>query len=128
MPIPQGKNALMIAASNDKPNIVKRLLKAGANVNQAIVADGHTALSIASEQGHTDVVRVLLRQPQVGLNNFYRSSLMLAATKGHVDIVELLLQHEAMKEEFSDTLMGPSALILAAENNRLDVVVRLSMP
>jgi len=56
-----------------------------------------SALSIAVEEGHIDVVRLLLRDKWVqhdAPDYQGRSPLSLAAGAGHGDIVKLLLEHK----------------------------------
>ena len=52
-----GWTALMAAAYKDQPEIVQMLLAADANPNAA--SEGITALDIAKEKGHAEVIRVL---------------------------------------------------------------------
>ena len=54
-----GATALTVAATFDKPEIVKLLLDAGANVN-ATSGDGSTALHTAAFFGRTEIVKLLL--------------------------------------------------------------------
>jgi len=52
----------MLAVSHGRQNMVQMLLEAGAKVNMQD-EDGSTALMCASEHGHTDIVKMLLGQP-----------------------------------------------------------------
>ncbi|MEJ2421201.1 MAG: ankyrin repeat domain-containing protein [Acidobacteriota bacterium] len=54
----EGYTPLMMAARNDKMELVKFLIKHGANVN-AKSKDGATPLSLAAKEGHQDIVDVL---------------------------------------------------------------------
>jgi hypothetical protein len=51
---------LYAASQNGNVAIVKRLIKAGGNVNQALTTTGSSPLGIASEKGFVDLVKVLL--------------------------------------------------------------------
>ena len=55
-----GITALHWASDKGRLDVVRELLKAGANVN-AVDEDDWTALHLASNNGHLDVVRELLR-------------------------------------------------------------------
>ena len=55
-----GQTALMFAASNGHVEIVKELLKAGANINKQSCTEGLTALMLAAENGHIAVIKLLL--------------------------------------------------------------------
>ena len=52
----------MLAVSHGRQDMVQMLLEATANVNMRD-EDGSTALMCASEHGHTDIVKMLLGQP-----------------------------------------------------------------
>ena len=54
-----GATPLYVAAQNGHLDIVKALLEAGADRNQAMNS-GATPLFIAAEKGHLDVVEMLL--------------------------------------------------------------------
>jgi len=55
-----GNFPLHLAAEKGFRGVCKVLLDAGANVNQKNAADGWTAVHLASIEGHTDVLRMLL--------------------------------------------------------------------
>jgi ankyrin repeat protein len=63
------------------------------NVNQTV--DGYTPFYTACEQGHTDIIDVLLKDQRV---NFIQKSkgtapIQIARTRGHDKIVALLQTH-----------------------------------
>ncbi|KAG8179654.1 hypothetical protein JTE90_017793 [Oedothorax gibbosus] len=63
----------------------------------------YTALHIACQQGHTDVVRVLIRHKanvdkMTNAQHDKLTPLMLAAQKGHLDVVSLLIENNAQVE------------------------------
>jgi ankyrin repeat protein len=75
-------------------NIVKELVKAGANVN---VKDdeGNTALIIACEGGHMSVVEELLKAgADFKLRGLWRDTPLKAAIRGSLSVVKCLIDHE----------------------------------
>ena len=78
-----GKSALMIASLNGKLEVVKLLLKNGAQVDLQD-GGGWSALMCASVEGHAEVTKVLLEKgAQVDLkNNIGWSALMFASKHG----------------------------------------------
>ena len=91
------ETALMRAAGAGHLDIVKFLVRAGAQVNQPTTDNGSTPLYIASQQGHPEVAALLLEhkatvdQPmQDGATPLY-----IAAHEGHEPIVRLLAERGA---------------------------------
>jgi len=54
----EGYTCLMMAARNNRPDLVTFLIEKGANVN-ARAKDGKTALALAQEEGHSEMVKLL---------------------------------------------------------------------
>lgn len=95
---------------------VEALLKKGANVNAKFRYDA-TALSYASDKGHTEVVKVLLAHgADVNVSDtFYKSTpIMWAAFKGHTAIIQMLLDKGATG--IDDVLM------VGASQNNIEIV------
>lgn len=67
---PDGVSPLQIASSMNNPSIVLKLIKAGANLDQANM-DGITALMIASNRGFVSIVNILL---QYGANLYTQNN------------------------------------------------------
>ena len=82
------------ASANGYLAIVKVLIEAGSNVNQARTTDGGSPLLIAAENGKVDVVKVLIKAG--GNVNQARTDgimpLRAASRAGQTDIVRLLLE------------------------------------
>ncbi|GFY74230.1 poly polymerase tankyrase [Trichonephila inaurata madagascariensis] len=63
----------------------------------------YTALHIACQEGHTDVVRVLIRHKanvdkMTNAQHDKLTPLMFASQKGHLEVVKLLIEHNAQVE------------------------------
>ena len=87
------KNALSWAAEHGHADIVKRLLKLGAEYNE----NNNYPLELASRNGHTEIVKILLNAgaKTSDSKNDEGYSLRMAANNGHATIVKLLLESGA---------------------------------
>lgn len=85
-------------------------------------ARGKTPLWVASERGHSGVLRLLLeaRADKDCQNTFGQSPLWIAASKGHVDILCLLLEARADKDS-ADSVLGNSPLRQAVAKGRAQI-------
>ncbi|WP_163835263.1 ankyrin repeat domain-containing protein [Spartinivicinus ruber] len=109
---------LMIAASKGQFDMVETLLTAGANL-QAINHEGKTASLLAAENGHAQILDLLLtndersveRRDQAG-----NTALMLAAAHGKNQAIKVLLQHRANIDSTDNLSRSTTPLMLAAEN------------
>ena len=63
--------------------------------------DGNYAIRMASINGHTEVVRLLLQDRRVDPSDDNNKSIKWASRNGHTDIVKLLLQDERVKDTLS---------------------------
>ncbi|XP_057668460.1 ankyrin repeat domain-containing protein 50 [Diorhabda carinulata] len=119
-----GQAALHVAARLGQAQVVKVLLEAGANADQADV-DGWTPLRAAAWGGHTEVVELLVKHgcslDSVDAEN--RTALRAAAWSGHEEIVKILLQNGA-NVNLTDH-EGRTALIAAAYMGHADIVEHL---
>ena len=107
-------------------DIVRKALEEGADVNAQDGHYGKTALRKASEEGHPEVVELLLKQPEIRVNEIYyqdgdKTSLIVASEEGHTEVVELLLEHPKIKVNVKDH-MGRTALFKASENDQTEVI------
>jgi uncharacterized protein len=95
-----GDSALMMAVLKGEMAVAKRLLEAGAPVNQS----GWTPLMYAAYEGRADMVELLLaRGAEVNARSPNLSTpLMLAARNGHMEAVRLLLKAGAETELKND--------------------------
>jgi hypothetical protein len=93
----KGATALMVAALNGQLDIVRLLLRNGANVNLKMKDIGVTALHWASQDGNADIVKELLSAGadiHSALSNG-QNALIMAANSGHADVVRILLDKGA---------------------------------
>jgi ankyrin repeat protein len=95
-----GRTALIFAVDVGNADIVKVLIKKGADVNKASNS-GSRPLTEAASSGNTQVVQALLDAPGIDINatsgGVGRTALYIAAEKAHKDIVLLLLNKSDIK-------------------------------
>ncbi|EFA05982.1 protein fem-1 homolog B isoform X2 [Tribolium castaneum] len=120
----EGASALWCAACAGHLNVVKTLVKAGADVNHPTKSNS-TPLRAACFDGRLDIVKYLTyHRADINIANKYNNTcLMIAAYKGHLDVVSFLLEHGANANE--KALCGATALHFAAECGHLPVVKEL---
>uniref|UniRef100_A0A8C5KNB8 Kinase D-interacting substrate of 220 kDa n=1 Tax=Jaculus jaculus TaxID=51337 RepID=A0A8C5KNB8_JACJA len=116
-----GQTPLMIAAEQGNLEIVKELIKNGANCTLEDL-DNWTALISASKEGHVHVVEELLK---CGVDLEHRdmggwTALMWACYKGRTDVVELLLSNGANPSVTG--LYSVYPIIWAAGRGHADIV------
>ena len=106
-------------------DIVVDLLDQGTDANDTKDEYGFTALIAAANNGHSDVVSLLLdRRADPDIRTEYGdTALMLAALEGHFEAVRLLLGAEA-KVNIKNT-EGATALMYAASNGHYGIVETL---
>lgn len=81
-----GSMAMMTACEQGNSTIVKLLLAGGITARQL---NNEEVLKIAAQNGHTEIVKLLLAAPGISPNSGY--PLEVAARHGHTEIVKLLL-------------------------------------
>ena len=89
----QGVSPLYVAAQEDHTETVRRLLAAGAEVDQANKTDGGFPLFVAAQNGHAEPMRLLLANG-ADVNKVKQdgaSTLHIAAQDGDLELVRLLL-------------------------------------
>ena len=116
-----GITPLNWAATNGHTDVVKLLLRAGADPNIADLGR-ETPLSEASRKGHKYVVKLLLeaRAEPHTTDDFGRTPLYWAARYGHTEVVKLLLD-PVVKPNTPDA-SGRTPLYWAAIKGHTDVV------
>lgn len=96
----EGRDLFQAAAEGDLAR-VRALLDAGTDPDTAH-RYGATALTFASDKGHTEVVRLLLERgadPDVQDTFYHQTPLGWALGKGHLEIAVLLVEHGATGAE-----------------------------
>lgn len=143
-----GSTALTIAATLGHKAIVRLLLDNGARLdirtNTMLAAekfslkslvydgvcvgderDGYTALMLAVEKGHTEIVKLLL-EGDADINDksikFGTTLLQIATKQGNTEVVKFLLKEVDINEKDK---LGSTALISAVENNQIKIVKTL---
>ena len=125
-------SGLLAASSKGHLDIVAFLLDQGANTRASVDGaspssnrnvNGCTPLSIASEEGYIDIVKLLIRS-DAAVNESGRhdgtTTLMMAARNGHLSVVEELIKCGAHVDARSND--GRTALMAAAQYGHLSVV------
>ncbi|XP_071179539.1 uncharacterized protein [Mytilus edulis] len=116
---------LLIACYYNRREVVHELLKCNDVDIDVCDSDGSSAIYIASQQGHVDVIKELL-QHAAKVNkckNNGASPLYIASEIGHVNVVKELLQHSATVTLCDND--GVSPLYIASQNGNVDVVIEL---
>ncbi len=117
-------NKLLKAAKTGDLTTVNDLLKAGGNPNITVAYQG-TALTCSAANGHTRIVRSLLRaKANPNLPNRYatesKTALICAVSNGHIESVQALL--DAGADVDSHNPYGWTALTYAAKSGNTKIV------
>jgi len=120
-----GTTALMSAAKDGNILAVTYLLENGALIAMYDFFD-KSALLLASEEGHKEVIKILLAAGAdvntIQNNELGATALIMASNRGHAEIVKILLDGGAdvNAQSESEGVYGP-ALIEASGNGHIDV-------
>uniref|UniRef100_A0A0G4HJE4 Uncharacterized protein n=1 Tax=Chromera velia CCMP2878 TaxID=1169474 RepID=A0A0G4HJE4_9ALVE len=122
-PCPLDLNLRLLALAG-VTEVIARLIRESKTVNLDVIdpTKGDTALIVASANGHTEIVRLLVdARANVDLQHTNgTTALIQSSNKGHTDIVRLLL-HANASVDMQDKA-GYSALMWASTNGHTDVV------
>ncbi len=124
-----GETPLMFASKNGQTRIVRLLLlyaQADPNVpSQSWQTPGETALMLACQHNHADIVSLLLDAGAdiEQTDNTGKTALMVASEGGHLEIVRQLLGARAKVD--AQTQAGATALMLASRAGHVNVVETL---
>ena len=127
--VQSGWSALHTAAWNGYADLCSVLLKSGADPD-ICGPSAVTPLCLASQQGHSDVVRILIEADcnvhcSADIDGSQSvTALHLAARNGHTDVVRLLVAARADIEApmTARDIRGVTALHLAVESGHLDII------
>ncbi|CAC5381652.1 unnamed protein product [Mytilus coruscus] len=95
------------------------------NVNHCRKGDGVAPLIIASQEGHTKIVQMLINN-KADINKCAdtgESPLFIACQEGHTEIVQMLINNKADINKCTDT--GESALFIACQEGHSEIVLML---
>ncbi|XP_043261776.1 transient receptor potential cation channel protein painless isoform X2 [Colletes gigas] len=117
-----GETCLDIACKNGLPEFVQFLLEKGANVNRINETHNRGPIHFATENGHTDVLGVLLDEPTINpnLEAVQQTALHMAVKRKDLKCMELLLEKGASPNIPNNK--GLTALHMAAMKGERDMV------
>jgi hypothetical protein len=110
------------AARRGHLDIVEGLIGTLGHDVHAITADGMTALMVAAQEGHTDIVHALAVKYNANVDDGDTTALMIAAQEGHTDIVHALAGTYNANVDAAECGCCMTALMYAAMNGRADCV------
>ncbi len=125
-----GQSLMIVAANNNRPEIIGRLLQLpiGEKLALTATAEGLTPLICAAEKGHANIVDLLLAHESAeaqatAVNKDQWNALMYAVNNGRAEIAKLLLTHNSAEAQATAVNKDQwNALMLASENGRADIV------
>lgn len=122
-----GGSWLSVAARKGYLNEAKALLTQKANPNNT-TANGETPLFIAAQNGHSDMVDLLLHHPTIEINKTLytdrATALFVAAQNNYAQIVDLLL-HQNNIDPNKERTDKTTPLYMAAAQGHMEVVTKL---
>ncbi len=121
----EDQSGFVAAVQKNRINEINILLKYAADLINKKYKNDDTALTLAANKGHTEVVKTLLAHKAniEAKDNNGNTALTLAANKGHTEVVKTLLAHKANIEAKDNN--GYTALTLAAYQGHVEVVKTL---
>ena len=125
--VDDGATPLWAASATNKIEVVKLLLEAGDDVNNASTDNGATALYAASWNGHDEVVKILLgagADVNKARTDGGATPLLIASQRGRTKVIEMLLQAGADVNK-ATTDHGATPLYVASQERRTEVVKML---
>ncbi len=119
--------SLIAAIQYNYTDIIKMLIKKGANVNYESSIESTSALITAVVKGNKEIVALLLENgANTNHKDIYKNTaLMAAVTKGNKEIVALLLDNGA--DPFAINVDGHTALSIAKRYDRQDIIKLINL-
>ncbi|KAJ5627149.1 hypothetical protein N7528_004576 [Penicillium herquei] len=120
---PEHATSLMIASWLGILGVVEKILRDGSvNIESTDSRRMKTALSFAAQEGHSDVVKLLLENGATidSKDAFQQTPLSFAAEEDHLDVVKLLLEKGADRD--SRDIDQRTPLLIAARRGYSDLV------
>lgn len=118
--VAEHQSALFVAAEFGRVDVVKVLLKYGANVDVVEKDVNVTALNKAAEQGQSEVMILLIESGALINREECITPLIDASFFGRISCVELLLEH-GIDVDTKDG-RGSTALLYATQRSHVDVI------
>ena len=106
-PCREGFTVLYTAVASDQPEMVRRLLAAGAEVNQRGSPQGATPLMVSAEDGHLDCMRVLIAAGA-------ELNMHVAWREREGEVLTLTAEDAFVNEEGDPVRWIPTPLVLAS--------------
>lgn len=124
-----GQPALHIALKTGNSDMVRLLLKSGADMARQDSSEGNSALHVAASSGREDIVRLLLDQPNAPLGNlemanFLGQTPLFMAVQSDNEAVTAQLLDAGADISVKDS-MGNSVLHLAVERESIPIAALL---
>jgi len=116
---------LHVASSEGQLEIVKKLIKLGADINASGGIYGGGALNEAASEGHYEVVEYLLSYgAKLDVSEPEKNPLFGAISNGHINIVKLLIENgiDTKIKYTGETMKEIDALAFAKEQGQKDIV------
>ncbi|WP_458122445.1 suppressor of fused domain protein [Paenibacillus sp. Z6-24] len=116
---------LHVASSEGQLEIVKKLIKLGADINASGGIYGGGALNEAASEGHYEVVEYLLSYGvKLDVSEPEKNPLFGAISNGHVNIVKLLIKNgiDTKVKYTGETMKERDALAFAKEQGQKDII------
>merc|ERR1712013_940541 len=120
----KAKTAQLVAAENGRLEVMRTLLRYGADVSAKLEGDGSDALMLCVNKNHIECVEFLVQQ-QTNIqfinhqNTLGFTPLMIAAYNGNRAVVEILLRYGAQLKLKNNR--GETAYNIARKANHLDL-------
>ena len=110
----------MASQNGDVGQVERYLNSSSQHSHQTLMA----ALMVACQNGHSDVVKLIIQDgTSVDLNNKDQPALIVASQNGHSEVVDILISHGA-QVNLQDNV-GMSSLMIASQNGYHDITIML---